>query len=105
MRKRTDFEVCKSIFDALFQKNPIYKSDLRELSGLGPRSVSKWVELIAFIQSQAKLKVTKIGRYEMLELEKQYGEEVYPETIEALKAMRSLLTLPPDEFQKKLKEF
>jgi len=103
--KRTYLEVCKSIFEVLFQKNPIHKSDLRELTGLGPRSVNKWIDLIGFTQSQPKLKVTKKGRYQMLELEKPpFDETLYPETIEALKIMRSFLNLPLDELKKKLEE-
>lgn len=103
--KRTDFEVCKSIFEALIQNNPIHKSDLRELTGLGPKSVNKWVDLIGFIQSQPKLKITKSSRYQILELATPPPDEkVYPETIEALKLMRSLLVLPPDELKKKLEE-
>jgi len=103
--KRTDFDVCKSVFEALFQNNPVHKSDLRTLTGLGPRSVNKWIDLIAFIQSQPKLKITKSGRYQILELAApSSNEKVYPETIEALKVMRSLLVLPPDELKKKLKE-
>jgi len=103
--KRTDFDLCKSIFETLFQNNPIHKSDLRTLMGLGPRSINKWIELIAFIQSQPKLKITKSGRYQILELATPSPDEkVYPETIEALKAMRSLLLLPSDELNKKLEE-
>ena len=101
--KRKDFDVCKSIFEALFQNNPIHKSDLRALTGLGHRSVNKWVDLIAFIQSQPELKITKKGRYEMLELEKQKVDmEIYPETIEALKLMKKFLELSPEELKKKL---
>lgn len=103
--KRTDFEVCKAIFEALFQNNPIHKSDLRKLTGLGPRSVNKWVDLIAFIQSQPEVKITKTGRYQILELEKPpFDETIYPETLEALKIMSSFLKLPPDELKKKLQE-
>jgi len=103
--KRTDLEVCKSIFEALFQNNPIHKSDLRGLTGLGPRSVNKWTDLIEFIQSQPQLKITKKGRYQMLELEKPLlDEKISPESVEALKIMRSLLTLPPDELKKRLEE-
>jgi hypothetical protein len=103
--KRTDFEVCKSVFETLFQKNPIHKSDLRTLTGLGPYSVNKWVDLIAFIQSQPKLKITKSGRCQMLELEKPpLEEEVDPEAIEALKMMRAFLKLSPSEFKQKLAE-
>lgn len=103
--KRADFEVCKSVFEALFQNNLIHKSDLRELTGLGPRSINKWVDLIAFIQSQPKLKITKKGRYQMLELEKPpLDETLYPETVEALKIMSSFLKLPPDELKKKLEK-
>ena len=101
--KRTEFEVCKSIFETLFQNNPIHKSNLRELTGLGQRSINKWVDLIAFIQNQPNLKITKVGRHQMLELEKPaLDETVYPETIEALNAMKRLLELPPDELKKKL---
>jgi len=101
--KRTDFEVCKSVFEALFQKNPIHKSELRDLIGLGAKSVNKWVDLIAFIQSQPKLKITKSGRYEMLDIEKHKVDmTVYPETIQTLKLMKILLDLPPEELKKKL---
>jgi hypothetical protein len=103
--KRTDFEVCKSVFEVLFQNNPIHKSDLRGLTSLGPRSVNKWVDLIAFIQSQPKLKITRKGRYQMLELEKPpLDEKIDSETIEALRIMRSLIELPPDELKKRLDE-
>lgn len=98
--KRTDFEVCKSIFETLFQENPIHKSGLREPTGLGARSVNKWIDLITFIQSQPKLKITKSGRYEMLELQKQRVDmEVYPETLEALSVMKALLKLSPEELR------
>lgn len=101
--KRTDFEICKLIFEALFQKNPVYKSDLRELVGLGPKSINKWIDLITFIQSQPKIKITKIGRNQVLELETPSLEkDIYPETIEALKVMRLFLRLSPDELKKKL---
>jgi len=101
--KRTDFEVCKSIFEALFQNNPIHKSDLRELTGLGASSINKRIDLIAFIQSQPKLKIITRGKYQMLELEKPpLDETMYPETIEALKAMKELIMLPPDELKKRL---
>lgn len=90
--KRTDFEICKSIFEALFQNNPIHKSDLRELTGLGPTSINKWVDLIAFVQSQPRLKIEKIGREQVLELEKPpFDETVFPETVEALQEMKKLL--------------
>lgn len=103
--KRTDFEVCKSIFETLFQKNPIHKSDLREINGLGASSVSKWVELISFIQSQPRLKIIKSGKYQMLELEKPpLDETIHPETVEALKAMKELIMLPPDELKKRLEK-
>jgi hypothetical protein len=103
--KRTDFEVCKSVFEVLLQKNPIHKSDLRGLVSLGPRSVNKWIDLIAFIQSQPKLKIIKKGRYQMLELERPPLEETLdPEAVEALKIMRSFLKLSPDELKKKLAE-
>jgi hypothetical protein len=101
--KRTDFEVCKSVFETLFQNNPIHKSDLRSLMGLGPRSVNKWVDLIAFIQSQPKLKITKSGRYQTLELEKApLDEKLEPETIETLKIIRAFLNLPAEELKEKL---
>jgi len=101
--KRREFEICKLIFETLFQNNPIHKSDLRAFTGLGARSVSKWVDLIAFIQSQPNLKITKKGRYEMLELEKQRVDTtIYPETLEALKLMKKFIELPPEELKKKL---
>jgi len=101
--KRTDFEVCKSVFETLFQNNPIHKSDLRTYIGLGPRSINKWVDLIAFIQSQPKLKITNSGRCQILELEKPpLDEKLEPETIEALKIMSSFLRLPPDKLKEKL---
>lgn len=101
--KRTDLAVCKSVFEALFQKNPIHKSELRESTGLGARSVNKWIDLVAFVQSQPRLKITKSGRYEMLELEKQKVDmEVYPETLEALKVMKALIDLPPEKLKEKL---
>ena len=103
--KRTSLEICKSIFEALFQYSPIYKSDLRELTGLGPNSINKWVDLIEFIQSQPELKVTRIGSHQVLELEKlSVDKTIYPETVEALKAMRALLKLSPDELKKRFEE-
>ena len=101
--KRREFEICKSIFETLSQKNPVHKSDLREFIGLGARSVNKWVDLIAFIQSQPYLKITKKGRYEMLELEKAKEDTaIYPETLEALKLMQAFLELPTEDLKKKL---
>ena len=101
--KRTDFEICKLIFEALFQKNPVYKSDLRNLVGLGPKSINKWLDLITFIQSQPKIKITKIGRNQVLELETPpFEKDIFPETIEALKAMEIFLKLSPEERKKKL---
>jgi hypothetical protein len=103
--KRTDFEICKLIFEALFQNNPIHKSDLRNLTSLGPKSIDKWVNLIAFIQSQPALKVKEIGRHRVLELEKPpLDQTLYPETLDALKAMKILLELPPSEMKKRLEE-
>lgn len=103
--KRTDFEVCKSVFETLFQKNPVHKSDLRTLTGLGPSSVNKWIDLIEFIQSQPKLKIIKSGRCQMLELEKPSLEEkIDPEAIEALKVMRSFIKMSPEELKQKLSE-
>lgn len=99
--KRTRLEVCKEIFETLIQKNPIHKSDLRELVGLGPHSINKWIDLISFIQSQPELKIVKSGRYEMLELERKIDKKIYPETIEALKAMKALLELSPEELKRK----
>ena len=29
--KRTEFEICKAIFEVLFQKNLVYKSNLRKV--------------------------------------------------------------------------
>ena len=101
--KRKEFEICKSIFETLFQHNPIHKSDLRETTGLGAQSINKWVDLIAFIQSQPYIKIIRKGKYEMLELEKQKVDtEIYPETLEALKLMKAFLQLPPEELKKKL---
>lgn len=101
--KRKDFEICKSVFETLFQHNPVHKSDLRELTGLGAYSVNKWVDLIAFIQSQPNLKITKKGRYEMLELEKDKADTtIYSETREALKLMKELIELSPEELKDKL---
>jgi len=102
-KKRTDFEVCKSIFEVLFQKNIIHKSDLRKLIGLSAKSINKWIDLITFIQSQPDIIVTKKGRYEILEIKKQEVDTtIYPETIEALKLMKKLIELPPEELKKKL---
>lgn len=101
--KRTEFEICKTIFETLFQNNPIHKSDLRELTGLGQRSINKWVNLIAFIQSQPNMEITNVGRQQMLKLEKPaFDGKIFPETIEALKAMKQLLELPSNELKKKL---
>jgi ribonuclease D len=101
--KRTEFQICKEIFEALFQNNPIHKSDLRNLTGLGQSSINKWVDLIGFIQSQSKLKITKVGRHKILELEKPpLDETVYPETIEALKAMKAILKMNSEEIRKEL---
>jgi len=103
--KRTNIEICKSVFEALFQNNPIHKSDLRELTGLGPRSINKWIDLISFIQSQPRLKITEIGREQVLELEKHPQDvTIYSETVEALKAMKTLIDLPPDELTNRLEQ-
>lgn len=103
--KRKDLEICKCVFETLFQKNPIHQSDLRSLTGLGPKSIKKWTDLITFIQSQPELKITKSGRYKMLELVKPpMDNRIYPETIEALKAMRDFFKLTPDEARKKIDE-
>ena len=103
MTKRSSFEVCKAIFEALFRASPIYKSELREMTGLGARSVDRWVDLITFIQSQPALNVIKRGRLEMLEIERQkIDETIYPETLEALKAMRDLIMLPKGELKRKI---
>lgn len=101
-RKRTDFEVCKSIFEVLFQRNTIHKSDLRKLIGLNAKSINKWVDLITFVQSQPEIIVAKKGRYEILEIKRQEDKIIYPETIEALKLMRKLIELPPEELKEKL---
>ena len=102
-KKRTGFEICKSIFEALFQKNSIYKSDLRKLTGLGAKSINKWIDLITFIQSQPCVMITRKGRYEILELKRQEADtKIYPETIEALKLIKKLIELPPEELKKKL---
>lgn len=68
--KKTLLNRTRDIFNLLDQQNePIYKSELRTL-GLGAKSADRYIELIEFIQSQPKIKVTRIKNNVFIELEK-----------------------------------
>lgn len=102
--KRSNFQICKSIFEALLVSNPLYKSELREKADLGAESIDRWVDLITFIQSQPTLNVLEYGRHQLLELEKTETDvEITPEALVALKRMKNFLDLSEEEIEKRLK--
>ncbi len=60
-KRRTLTERAKSIFKYIdSQPEPFPKSNL-QTNGLNPTTADKWIHLIEYIQSQPKIKVTKMG--------------------------------------------
>ncbi len=60
-RRRTLAERAESIFRFIdAQSEPFPKSEFQRI-GLNPTTAENWVSLIEYIQSQPRIKVTKIG--------------------------------------------
>ncbi|MHA2379126.1 MAG: hypothetical protein ACXADS_07605 [Candidatus Thorarchaeota archaeon] len=60
-KRRTLAERAESIFSFInAQPEPFPKSKLQEI-GLNPSTAEKWVRLIEYIQSQPRIKVTRMG--------------------------------------------
>lgn len=72
-RSRTLAERAESIFRFIdAQPEPFPKSELQRI-GLNPTTAESWVHLIEFIQSQPRIKVTKMGSSTYIErLENKY---------------------------------
>ncbi len=60
-RTRTLTERARSIFRFIeLQEEPFPKSELQRI-GFNPTTAESWIRLIEFIQSQPRIKVTKMG--------------------------------------------
>jgi hypothetical protein len=72
-RRRTLQERAESIFSFIdAQPEPFPKSELQRI-GLNPTTAESWVRLIEYIQSQPRIKVTKMGSSTFIEkLENRY---------------------------------
>ena len=72
-RRRTLAERAESIFKFIeMQEEPFPKSELQRI-GLNPTTAESWVRLIEYIQSQPRIRVTRIGSSTYIEkLENRY---------------------------------
>lgn len=72
-RRRTLAERAESIFRFIdAQSEPFPKSEFQRI-GLNPTTAENWIHLIEFIQSQPRIKVTKMGSSTYVEkLENRY---------------------------------
>ncbi len=72
-KRRTMAERAKSIFRFIeAQPEPFPKSQLQEI-GLNPTTADSWLRLIEFIQSQPRIRITRIGSSTYIEkLENRY---------------------------------
>lgn len=72
-RRRTLAERAESIFKFIdAQPEPFPKSEFQRI-GLNPTTAENWVRLIEYIQSQPRIKVTKMGSSTFIEkLENKY---------------------------------
>ena len=60
-RRRTMAERAESIFNFIdAQPEPFPKSEFQKI-GLNPTTAENWIKLIEYIQSQPRIKVTKMG--------------------------------------------
>ena len=67
-RRRTLAERAESIFKFIdAQPEPFPKSEFQRI-GLNPTTAESWVRLIEYIQSQPRIKVTKIGASTFIEM-------------------------------------
>jgi hypothetical protein len=67
-RRRTLAERAESIFRFIdAQPEPFPKSDFQRI-GLNPTTAESWIHLIEFIQSQPRIKVTKLGASTYVEM-------------------------------------
>ena len=67
-RRRTLAERAKSIFRFIDdQPEPFPKSEFQRI-GLNPTTAENWVRLIEYIQSQPRIKVTKMGSSTYIEM-------------------------------------
>lgn len=83
---RTAFDIAKEIFEALYEESPLLKTELAKKARLNTDSLSRWIDIIEFVQRQPKLLKKKIGkRIEVVDLEKEeVKEEITPEIVEAM---------------------
>ncbi|MHA2396616.1 MAG: hypothetical protein ACXAC0_07920 [Candidatus Thorarchaeota archaeon] len=67
-RRRTLAERAESIFKFIdAQQEPFPKSEFQRI-GLNPTTAESWVRLIEYIQSQPRIKVTKMGSSTYIEM-------------------------------------
>lgn len=72
-RSRTLQERAEEIFKYIDrQPEPFPKSEFKEI-GLNPKTAESWIQLIEYIQSQPRIRVTKMGSHTYVErLENKY---------------------------------
>ena len=72
-RSRTLKQRAEQIFKFIdMQPEPFPKSEFKEI-GLNPKTAESWIQLIEYIQSQPRIRVTKLGAQTYLErLENRY---------------------------------
>ncbi len=72
-RSRTLQQRAEQIFKFIDkQREPFPKSEFKEI-GLNPKTAESWIQLIDYIQSQPRIRVTKLGSQTYLErLENRY---------------------------------
>lgn len=72
-RSRTLQQRAEQIFKYIDkQPEPFLKSEFREI-GLNPKTAENWIQLIEYIQSQPRIRITKMGSHTYIErLENRY---------------------------------
>ena len=72
-RSRTLQQRAEQIFKYIDkQPEPFLKSEFQEI-GLNPKTAESWIQLIEYIQSQPRIRVTKMGSHTYIErLENRY---------------------------------
>ena len=72
-QRRTLHERAESIFRFIDrQPEPFPKSELKDI-GLNPKTAESWIQLIEYIQSQPRIRITKMGSQTYIErLENKY---------------------------------
>ena len=69
MKRRTNYERVQTIFDYITEQEKVFKTDF-EKKGFNVNSVSEWMKIIQYIQSQPKIRTFKKGRITIYEFEK-----------------------------------